>query len=109
MKAFIVALAVLILTAGLCTVNDIYCNAVCADVMHKANTHECAEVKEALDIFKKNEALLRASCDAEYVTEAHISLENLVLACEGGDEYEASTCKKEVAEYMKRIKNALFI
>ncbi len=109
MKAFIIALIVLLLTAGLCTANDIYCNSVCNEILRKTDMSNYEETKTALKLFEKNELLFRASCDAEYVSEAYISLGHLLSAYENGDEYEIIGYKKEATERIKTVKDALFI
>ncbi len=109
MKAFVIALIVLILTVGLCTANDIYCHYVCDKITESTDIETKEGAQRALDEFKRNEFLFKCSVDMGYVIEARVSLESLISAYELEDEYEISRYIRDIDIRVNRIKKALFI
>ena len=109
MKAFIIALTVLLLTVGGCIFNDLYCHAVCEDITENVAQESAEGAKKALDIFKRNDFLLSCSVDTGYLSEARVSLESLLAAHECNDEYEIKRYVYDVTVRTNRIKRALFI
>ena len=109
MKAFIIAVTVLVLTFGLCTANDLYCQRVCEEITDNITERTPEGAENALNIFKRNELLLKCSVDNGYVTETRVSLESLIAAYQLNDEYEITRYIYDISIRTNRIKKALFI
>ena len=106
MKAFFIALTVLTLLICGVVVNDVYCSDVCNDVIKMT---ENGSYEEALEIFKRNEQLLKLSVDNGYVVEARVSLESLFDAYEHNDDYEIARYTSDSCVRIERIRKSLFI
>ena len=109
MKAFLVALTVLVITVCAVTLNDVYLSDVCSDIIKITDTGTRESAEAALEKFDKNELLLKNSVDNGYVIEARISLESLIAAYDLEDEYEIERYIKDIRIRVTRVKKALFI